>query len=168
MRLLFIRHGIAADRDEWAKSGQPDSDRPLTDRGRTRMRRTARGIARLLPRPDLIATSPYLRAAGTAAIVAKAFGGPSPVEQSALVPGAEFTDLVSWLRGLKVTGTVVLVGHEPHLSGALCYFLTGRREGFHEFKKGGAALVQLADPPTAGVARLIWAMEPAQLKRVDD
>lgn len=168
MRLLFIRHGIAADRDEWAKTGGPDSDRPLTDRGRTRMRRTARGMARLLPCPDLIATSPYARAAETAAIVAKAFRGPSPVELAPLVPGAEFTDLVTWLRGLKVTGTVVLVGHEPHLSGALCYFLTGRREGFHEFKKGGAALIQLADPPTAGVARLLWAMEPGQLRRIDD
>ena len=71
MRLLFIRHAIAEDRDEWAKSGRPDAERPLTDRGRDRMRRAARGLARLLPRPDLIATSPYLRAAETAAIVSK-------------------------------------------------------------------------------------------------
>lgn len=168
MRLLFIRHGIAGDRDEWAKSGRPDTDRPLTDRGRARMRRTARGLARLTPRPDLIATSPYLRAAETAAIVAKAFGGPAPVELTALVPGVDYADLVTWLRSQKATGTVALVGHEPHLSGALCYFLTGRREAFHEFKKGGAALVQLADPPTAGVARLVWAMEPGQLRRIVD
>jgi phosphohistidine phosphatase len=168
MRLLFIRHGIAADRDEWAKSGQPDSDRPLTDRGRSRMRRAARGLARILPRPDLIATSPYLRAAETAAIVAKAFGGPAPIELTALVPGVEFADLVTWLRSQKAAGTVALVGHEPHLGGALCYFLTGRRDSFFEFKKGGAGLIQLADPPTAGVARLVWTMEPAQLKRIDE
>lgn len=168
MRLLFIRHAIAAERDEWAKSGQPDSDRPLTDRGRERMRRSARGLARLLPRPDLIATSPYLRAAETAAIVAKAFGGPEPVALAALVPGMEFADLVTWLRSLQATGIVALVGHEPHLSGALCYFLTGRREGFFEFKKGGAALVQLADPPTPAVARLLWVLEPGQLRNIDD
>jgi phosphohistidine phosphatase len=168
MRLLFIRHAIAADRDEWAKSGRPDSERPLTDRGRERMRRAARGLARLIPRPDLIATSPYLRAAETATIVSKGFGGPAPVELTALVPGVEFADLVTWLRAQKVTGTVALVGHEPHLGGALCYFLTGRREGFLEFKKGGAALVQLADPPTPGVARLLWTMEPGQLRRIDE
>lgn len=166
MRLLFIRHAIAGDRDEWAKSGRPDADRPLTDRGRTRMRRCARGLSRLMPRPDIIATSPWLRAAETAAIVSKAFGGPAPMELPALVPGVEFTDLVSWLRSQKVTGTVALVGHEPHLGGALCYILTGRREGFFEFKKGGSALVQLADPPTPGVARLLWAMEPGQLRRL--
>lgn len=168
MRLLFIRHAIAEERDEWAKSGQPDSDRPLTDRGRARMRRSARGLARLLPRPDLIATSPYVRAAETAAIVSKGFGGPEPVELTALVPGVEFADLVTWLRAQKATGIVALVGHEPHLSGALCYFLTGRREGFFDFKKGGAALVQLADPPTPGVARLLWTMEPGQLRRIDE
>lgn len=168
MRLLFIRHAIAADRDEWATSGRSDNDRPLTDRGRKRMRRAARGLARLVPQPEVIATSPYARAAETAAIVAKAFGGPAPVELAALVPGVEYADLVNWLRGQKVTGTVVLVGHEPHLGGALCYVLTGRREAFYEFKKGGAALVQLADPPTAGVARLLWAMDPGALRRVAD
>jgi phosphohistidine phosphatase len=168
MRLLFIRHAIAGDRDEWAKSGRPDADRPLTDRGRDRMRRAARGLTQLIPRPDVIATSPYLRAAETAAIVSKAYGGPPPVELTALVPGVEFADLVTWLRSQKVTGTVALVGHEPHLGGALCYFLTGRREEFYEFKKGGAALVQLADPPTPGVARLLWALDPGQLRSIRD
>jgi len=168
MRLLFIRHAIADDREEWAKTGRPDADRPLTDRGRDRMRRAARGLTRLLPQPEVIATSPYLRAAETAAIVSNEFGGPPPVELPALVPGVEFADLVTWLRSQKVAGTVALVGHEPHLSGAFCYFLTGRREEFFEFKKGGAALVQLADPPTPGVARLVWTMEPGQLRRIDE
>jgi len=168
MRLLFIRHAIAGDRDEWVKSGRPDSERPLTDRGRERMRRAARGLTRMLSQPDLIATSPYLRAAETAAIVSSAFDGPPPVELPALVPGTEFADLVTWLRSQKVTGTVTLVGHEPHLGGALCYFLTGRRENFFEFKKGGAALVQLADPPTPGVARLLWILEPGQLRNIEE
>jgi phosphohistidine phosphatase len=137
MRLLFIRHAIAGDRDEWAKSGRPDADRPLTDRGRVRMRRAARGLTRVIPRPDVIATSPYLRAAETAAIVSKAYGGPPPVELPALVPGVEFAELVTWLRSQKVTGTVALVGHEPHLGGALCYFLTGRREAFLSSRKAG-------------------------------
>jgi len=168
MRLLFVRHAIADDREEWAKSGRPDSDRPLTDRGRDRMRRAARGLARLIPQPDIIATCPYIRAAETAAIVSSEFGGPPPLELPALVPGVEFADLVTWLRAQKVAGTVALVGHEPHLSGAFCYFLTGRREAFFEFKKGGAALVQLADPPTPGVARLLWILEPGQLRRIDE
>ena len=75
MRLLFIRHAIADDREEWAKSGRPDADRPLTDRGRDRMRRAARGLTRLITQPDIIATSPYLRAVETAAIVSNEFGG---------------------------------------------------------------------------------------------
>ena len=75
-------------------------------------------------------------------------------------------DLVTWLRGQKASATIALVGHEPHLGDALCYILTARREGFYEFKKGGAALIQIADPPTAGVARLLWVLDPGQLRRI--
>ena len=70
MQLLVIRHAIAMEREEWAKSGRPDSDRPLTDTGRRRMRKNARGLQRVSPHPDVIATSPWLRAADTARVVA--------------------------------------------------------------------------------------------------
>ncbi len=167
MRLLVIRHAIAAERDEWAQTGKPDGERPLTDRGRSRMREAARGLARLVDVPDVIATSPLTRAAQTAAIVGKALGAPDPAELPALLPDADYATLVSWLRGLKTQGTVAVVGHEPHLSGLVCYLLTGRRETFLDLKKGAAALIQLADPPTPGVARLLWTIAPGGLRRIE-
>ena len=74
MQLLVIRHAIAMEREEWAKSGRPDSDRPLTDTGRRRMRKNARGLQRISPHPNLIASSPWLRAADTARVVAETLG----------------------------------------------------------------------------------------------
>jgi phosphohistidine phosphatase len=59
MQLLIVRHAIAMEREEFAKTGRPDSDRPLTDTGRRRMRKNARGLQRISPHPDLIATSPW-------------------------------------------------------------------------------------------------------------
>src|SRR5262245_13191928 len=74
MNLVVIRHAIAMERDEWARTGRPDSDRPLTDTGRRRMRKNARGLQRIAPHPDVIATSPWLRAADTARVVAETLG----------------------------------------------------------------------------------------------
>ena len=73
MDLLVIRHAIAMDRDEFAETGQPDSERPLTDFGRRRMRKNARGLRAIVDTPEVIGTSPYPRAAETAEIVADAW-----------------------------------------------------------------------------------------------
>jgi phosphohistidine phosphatase len=56
MHLLVIRHGLAGDREEFAKTGRPDDERPLTPKGRRRMRRNARGLRTLVPGLDLLAT----------------------------------------------------------------------------------------------------------------
>jgi pimeloyl-ACP methyl ester carboxylesterase len=53
MQLLVIRHAIAEDRDAFAASGRDDSERPLTESGRDKMRRVARGLRELVPRIDV-------------------------------------------------------------------------------------------------------------------
>ena len=53
MKLLVIRHAIAEDRDEFAYTGRPDAERPLTKQGRERMRRAAAGLAAEAPRIDV-------------------------------------------------------------------------------------------------------------------
>ena len=87
MQLLVIRHGIAKDRDAWAQTGAPDAMRPLTRRGRRRMRRSARGLARLVEKLDALASSPLVRAKQTAEIVSDAFGGIEIDEAPSLAPG---------------------------------------------------------------------------------
>jgi phosphohistidine phosphatase len=62
--------------------------------------------------------------------------------------------------------TIAAVGHEPHLSGLVSLLLTGRAGAVIELKKGAACLLDLGEQPAAGKARLLWALTPAQLRRL--
>src|SRR5262245_48702061 len=128
MRLLVIRHALAEDRDEFAKTGRPDAERPLTDMGRRRMRRVARGIRRLVGKFDVLATSPHTRAADTAAIVARAMGIETPEVLEALTPDHRSADLLPWLSQQAAESLVAVVGHQPHLNVLVSWLLTGREE----------------------------------------
>jgi len=70
MNLYFMRHGIAADRDD---TGQPagDRERRLTPKGIKRMNKAAQGLVALSLTFDRILTSPLERARQTAKMVAE-------------------------------------------------------------------------------------------------
>jgi phosphohistidine phosphatase len=164
MKLLVIRHAIAEDRDAFAATGLPDAQRPLTDDGRKRMRGAARGLRTLVPRIDVLATSPLVRAAQTAEIVAKAYGGMQARTVPELSPERRPDELLGWLRSHQLGDTVAVVGHEPHLGFLAGWLLTGRNDSFVDFKKGGAVLLQFDDPPSGGNAVLSWALTPRILR----
>ena len=50
-----------------------DDDRPLTPQGERKFRAAAKGLARVVDRPDLLLSSPLPRAKATADIAARAF-----------------------------------------------------------------------------------------------
>lgn len=164
MKLLVIRHGVAEDRDEWAFSGKPDAERPLTADGRKRMSRSARGLRGQVPRLHLVATSPLLRAVQTAEMVADEYGGMELTIVQELSPEHPPEALVPWLRAHERDMAIAVVGHEPHLGFLVGWLLTGRHESFVEMKKGGACLLEFDDPPAAGNATLVWSLSPAQLR----
>lgn len=164
MELLVIRHAIAEDREQWAHSGRPDAERPLIDRGRRRMRRAARGLARVVPRIDVLAGSPLVRAQQTAEVLARAFGGVAVETVPQLSPEHPVDDLLPWLRAQEADATVAVVGHDPHLGFLVGWLLTGRHESFVELRKGAACLLAFDDPPAAGEALLRWALTPRQLR----
>ena len=142
MRLLLIRHAPAV---RTGTGGFRDHDRPLTRRGRHRFRSAARGLSRIASRPDVLLTSPLVRARDTAEIVAAAFKRVTPRIEPAL--GQDDVDvLVTALKKYRPDATVALVGHEPTLSGLLAHLL-GMHQGDDRFafKKGGAALVHLPE-----------------------
>ena len=165
MRLLIIRHAIAEDRDEFARTGKDDRLRPLTDDGRKKMKQAARGLKTLVPEIDLLATSPLTRAAQTGAVVDTVYGGLREVEIAELAPEASPIELLSWLR--KQTGeTVALVGHEPSISLAVSWLLTGTEKRLFSCRQGGACLLEVPGEVGAGTASLLWALTPAQLREL--
>ena len=163
MKLLLIRHAIAEEPEDFARTGKDDRQRPLTDEGRKKMKQNAKGLRELVPEIDLLATSPLTRAAQTAAILDSVYGGLSEVEIEELAPEATPTELLRWLRKQKA-GTIALVGHEPSLSLILSWLLTGTERRLFSFRKGGACLLEFADEPAAGTATLLWALTPGQLR----
>lgn len=156
MQLLAVRHAIAQER----RAGLPDEARALTRRGRRRMERAARGLALVSPRPDVLGTSPLLRARQTADIVAARLRPRSVAPLRELEPSAEPEAFASWLRRRR--GPVVVVGHEPHL-GLVIAWLIGAAPGSVALKKGGAALLDVAAPRRGG-ARLLGLWQPRQLR----
>ena len=166
MDVVVVRHAIAELPETFAESGRDDSLRPLTERGRKRMYRAAAGIRRLMPRLDVVATSPYTRACETAEIVAAAYDGLEPVEVGCLTPGSDPDDVIRWLRRHENDSIIAVIGHEPDLSRLLSWCLAARPMNFVEFKKGGACLLTWTGTPSSGTATLAWALRPAQLRMI--
>ena len=156
-----MRHGPAGDREKWRRTGRPDAERPLTKDGRRRAREAAAGLARAAGDVDLVATSPWTRAAQTAELVADACGG-TIAARPELVPDRPFEELLAWL-GARREGRVALVGHEPHLSRFASWLLTGRTRSALRLKKSQALLLELPRP-APGAAVLVWSLAPRQLR----
>jgi phosphohistidine phosphatase len=158
MRLIVIRHAIAVDRSP----DIPDDARPLTQEGKKRFRQAARGLARLFPPPDLLLTSPLLRARQTARIASKAWHVPLTDEDA--LGGGSVADLESALRRVPAQATVALVGHEPQLSEFLAHLVGSNQPDRLTFKKGGAAVVDLPAGPD-GAGTLVAVLPPRVLRR---
>jgi phosphohistidine phosphatase len=71
MKTLFlIRHG----KSSWDETTLPDEDRPLNDRGKRDAPKMGERLAKRDVKPDLILSSPVMRALMTAEIIAKKLG----------------------------------------------------------------------------------------------
>ncbi len=162
-RLLLVRHAIAEDRVEFARSGRPDGERPLTEKGIRRMRLGARGLREELGDLAVLATSPLVRAVQTAEILAEAFDGLriERVEALATGPHEAFLD---WYRHVAGTGAVAAVGHEPYLGAWASWLLAGPAADFVAFKKGGACLLEFPGRIEPGAAVLRWHLGPSHLR----
>ena len=165
MKLVIIRHGAAGDSHQWEAEGRDDRLRPLTPDGRKEMQRVAAQLLRLVPRIDVLATSPLVRAAETAKLVGSAYATEA-LTLEALTPDGSPNSVVRWLRAQAPDHTVGLVGHEPQLSTLTGYRLTGRAASFLDLKKGGACMLDLRDSPEPGRGTLEWLLGPRELGRL--
>jgi phosphohistidine phosphatase len=140
MKLFFVRHAEAVDRS----AAMADEMRYLTSGGRGSFRKTARTMLKQGVEPSLILTSPLIRSVQTAEILADtlAFVGPLLV-RTELSPGFDLQKLQEVLNEYQSADEVVIVGHEPDLSG-LVTALLGLQDGF-DLKKGAAVKLK-TDP----------------------
>jgi phosphohistidine phosphatase len=167
MQLVVIRHAIAMEREEFAPTGRDDSLRPLTDKGREKMKRAAAGLRELVPEISVLAASPFTRAQQTARIVAAEYGSLRVVTTSTLEPDSELDAFTDWLRTRR-GDTIAVVGHEPHLGLLVTWLMTGLEESRVPLKKGAACLLEFPSRAEERTARLHWALTASQLGRLAD
>lgn len=165
MKLLIIRHAPAGDSDTWEAERRDDRLRPLTPEGKKEMREVVAGLARLVSKIDLLASSPLVRALQTAEIVAPQYQA-RVVTLDSLAPDRDPEEVVQWLREQRSIPTTALVGHEPHLSTLVGYLLAGKRVSFLDLKKGGGCLLDLGETPTPGHSILKWLLRSRELRRL--
>ena len=158
--LYLMRHGLAEARGE---AWPDDTKRPLTEQGVSRLRKSARALARVGVPIDVVLTSPLVRTRQTAEIVAAAFGPRPPVVNvEALAPGGTPTALAAELEKHARRPHIVIVGHEPGI-GELAAWLVGMRHPL-EFKKGGVCRIDVDALPPRGAGKLRWFLTPKILR----
>lgn len=164
MRLYLMRHGIAAEIGGEIKT---DAERPLTPEGHAKTQQATAGVLRCGIEPELIATSPLLRAHQTAEIVNKAcrsLGVKPAFETWPELVDAEYSGLLSRLQNLDAEA-VLLVGHEPGLSHFASQLLTGSPTGLAiELKKASLCAIDLEIGAGSVAATLLWHAPPRQLR----
>jgi phosphohistidine phosphatase len=119
MHVFLVRHGHS-------DPGNPDDLRPLSSRGRNEARTLAEALAGHPTPPELVVSSPLLRARETAEAIAEATSAELRVDER-LAPGATLELLRQALEGIEAT--VAAVGHQPDCS-EIAIALTGDDPGF--------------------------------------
>ncbi|HEV3046359.1 MAG TPA: histidine phosphatase family protein [Solirubrobacteraceae bacterium] len=152
-QLWLLRHAEAEPHGT-----RTDAERRLTTRGRQQARAAGLAIGRLRVAFDAVLFSPRVRASQTAALAAEAWSEAQRARMRVHEPlggGFDAEQALALVREAPADGRVLLVGHEPDLSGVVGQ-LTGARV---DLKKGGLAAVRLE----GGGGELVLLMRPREL-----
>ncbi len=158
MRLYVVRHAEAVD----ARPGLTEFDRYLTADGRRGFRKTADRLVEQGGRPEVILTSPLVRAVQTAEILAERMDFEGPVAAwSGLAPGCGWKE---WEEILAANGSVselAVVGHEPDM-GTLVATLLGLPARL-PLRKGGIVALDGVEAASEAPARRLWAAADGEI-----
>lgn len=164
MDIFILRHGIAAERDH--RKYPDDGLRPLTPEGKRKLGKISSFLKGMDYRFDLVLASPLVRARQTAEIAAGVLGiGDRVRETPHLAPSGDPRRLVEEVRGSGLE-SVLLVGHEPYLSGLISLLLSGREGLKMNLKKGGFCHLSAEDMRYGACAVLECLLAPKQMVKM--
>lgn len=154
MFIYIARHAWAG---HYGDPGWPDDSlRPLTPDGIERYQRVVEQLSGRGFAPERIVSSPYVRCAQTAELIADGIGAAVEVDYlEDLAPGARLEPLLDWTARADAD-SVCWVGHNPDVE-RLTSQLIG--DGFLgiRFAKGSVAAVRFdGSPPEPGEGTLVW------------
>jgi phosphohistidine phosphatase len=137
MLLILLRHAEAVDR------AADDASRQLTAKGIDQAARVAKYLRRKQLLPDLVVCSPVTRAKQTAVLVAEAVDRPLELDAD-LRPGMAPDAGLGVLARHETDGILLVVGHEPDLSGLASVLLGSDRAGMLHLRKASITGIELA------------------------
>jgi len=162
--LFIVRHAIAADREEFKLLGRPDADRPLTDKGRKKLKKTISFLLDLSP-IECIASSPLARAKQTADQFHESFKSAFVCTNDALGPNSPPELLMELAVDLfKKYQTVLFIGHEPCLSTFVGWCLSARKAKICDIKKASLCHIRFNKEILPGEGILNCLIQPSHLK----
>ncbi len=155
VKLYLCRHADAVHVE-----GLVDGDRWLTPKGRKQAHRVGKALARAEEAPELILSSPLVRAVQTAEGLATALGFAGPLEATrTLAPGGSLSAaLAAIAEHPESPRSVYLVGHEP-MMGEWASLLLGRPFP-RAFVKGGVLRIDFRDEVEPGRGKAKFFLTP--------
>ena len=154
MKIYLLRHGTAEPRGP----GVPEAARALTPEGRTEIRAVAKQASQAGVSPQLILSSPFVRALETARIAGKALGCDRIFETKSALPDLPPAQIWSEIREHRDAKEIMVAGHEPHLSRLAAFLLEAPLD--IDMKKGALLRIDVEDHdgPPRGVLK--WMLTP--------
>ena len=144
MDLILLRHGKAEN-----SSVDGDFSRALVEKGREQARRAGKLLKGADTVPEIVLTSPLLRARQTAEEFCEAAEMPGAVIQGWLACGMTPDLAIRELGAFRDFKRVAIVGHEPDFS-QLIEWVLGVVHGEVEVKKGALACLRVSPPSREG------------------
>lgn len=164
MEIYILRHGIAVP---GGTPGYSEEERPLTEEGRDKMLKAAKGISAVVGEVDVILTSSLKRAHETALLAARVLGGKEKVVTfDSLKPGTPLATLLTAFAPYQHAERLMVVGHEPDLS-LFASALIGVKRSALALKKGSLCRVDVDQLPPQEPGILRWLLTPGQLRAMD-
>lgn len=160
MDLILLRHGKAEDLNPHG-----DSARELVEKGREQARKAAKLLKHAKFLPDVVLTSPFVRARQTAEEFCESAGISGPIIQSWLACGMHPEEALFELAGFREFKRVAIIGHETDFS-ELIQWILGTTGGSVEVKKGALACLQITPPARHGT--LVFLVPPKLAGETDD
>jgi len=149
MRLYVFRHGAA---ERTSPGGDPG--RRLVPKGREKTYCVAQFVKKKI-NPEVIISSPYIRAVETARVIADAIGFRKKIEEAqCLTPGSDILDTIAELQAYK-EDEILIVGHNPHLSELISELVSNGSLRF-DMKKAALAAIDFDESIRQGNGYLLW------------
>jgi phosphohistidine phosphatase len=152
MELILLRHGKAEN-----THADGDFSRALVERGRQQARRAAELLKAADLLPEIVLSSPLIRARQTAEEFCDTAGMPGALVQGWLACGMSPELALAELVAFRDFKRIAIVGHEPDFS-QLIEWILGSKNGVIDVKKGSLACLQISPPSRQGV--LVYLIPP--------